>query len=87
MDPSVVPVRTSETPPITIINGMLVAEVGTTVWIPLEYIIPNPNQPRKFFDEEEQAATAESYKHRGDVEKAIDVILRKLPDGTSIAFI
>ncbi len=77
-------IQPSKTPMVTIEDGKLIATVGTTVRIPLEYIVPNPDQPRKYFDPEEQRATAESYKHRGDVEKAIDVVLRK--DGT-IAFI
>jgi ParB family chromosome partitioning protein len=78
------PARISETPPITITDSRLIADVGTTVWIPLEYIVPNPDQPRKFFDKEELEAMAESYKHRGDVEKALDVILR---NDSTIAFI
>lgn len=57
-------------------DGQIIAEVGTTVRIPLSLIVPNKDQPRKFFDPEELKATALSYEHRGDAEKALDVTLR-----------
>lgn len=57
-------------------DGRIIAEVGTTVRIPLGHIVPNKEQPRKFFKPEELEATALSYGHRRDVEKALDVTLR-----------
>lgn len=74
----------SKTPPAQIVEGRIIAEVGTTVWVPIEYFLPNPEQPRKWFDPDELQSTAESYEHRGDVEDAVKVVLRK--DG-AIAFI
>ena len=65
-----------ETPWATIEDGMIVAEVGTTIRIPIGLIRPNPKQPRKFFDKAELEATALSYKHRKDVEQPIPVTLR-----------
>lgn len=50
--------------------------VGTTVRIPLNLIVPNKDQPRKFFDPEELEANALSYKHRKDVEQPVPVTLR-----------
>lgn len=73
-----------QTPPAQIVDGRIIAEVGTTVWIPIEFFAPNPEQPRKYFDDEELRSTAESYEHRGDVEEAVKVTLRA--DNT-IAFI
>ncbi|OGM94692.1 hypothetical protein A2524_02200 [Candidatus Wolfebacteria bacterium RIFOXYD12_FULL_48_21] len=66
----------SETPWATIKNGRIIAEVGTTIRIPMGLIRPNPKQPRKFFDKAELEATALSYKHRNDVEQPIPVTLR-----------
>lgn len=74
----------SRTPPAQIVEGRIIAEVGTTVWIPIEFFVPNLEQPRKWFDPDELQSTAESYEHRGDVEDAVKVVLRN--DGT-IAFI
>ena len=66
----------SETPWATIENGRIIAEVGTTIRIPMGLIRPNPKQPRKFFDKAELEATALSYNHRRDVEQPIPVTLR-----------
>ena len=65
-----------EVPWAVITDGIIKAEVGTTVRIPLKLIVPNPDQPRKFFDPSELEALALSCKERGDVEKPIDVVLR-----------
>lgn len=74
----------SKTPPAQIVGGRIIAEVGTTVWIPIEFFVPNPEQPRKWFDDTELQSTAESYEYRGDVEDAVKVVLR---DNGTIAFI
>lgn len=74
----------SKTPPAQIVEGRIIAEVGTTVWIPISFFVPNPEQPRKWFDDNELQSTAESYEHRGDVEDAVKVVLR---DNETTAFI
>lgn len=84
MEQTEVSPRLSQTPPATIEDGKIIAEVGSTVWIPIEFFVPNPDQPRKWFDPEELAATAKSYRHFGDVEEAVKVTLR---DDGRIAFI
>ncbi|AKM78742.1 MAG: ParB-like protein partition protein [Candidatus Wolfebacteria bacterium GW2011_GWE1_48_7] len=76
MKQTAVSARLSQTPHATIEDGRIIAEVGSTVWIPIEFFVPNPNQPRKWFDPEELTATAKSYKHLGDVEEAVKVTLR-----------
>lgn len=70
----------SQTPPAQIVDGRIIAEVGTTVWIPIRFFCPNPSQPRRWFDPEELQATAKSYAYRGDVEEPVKVTLRD--DGT-----
>ncbi len=87
MPKTTLPVYLSTVPPIKIVDGKFVADIGTTRRIPLHLIVPNPNQPRKYFDTAEQVATAQSYKHRGDVEKPLDICIRTAPEGTDYAFI
>lgn len=87
MQKKALPVRPSNVPLIEIVDGKFVFEIGSTRRIPLDRIVPNPHQPRKYFDPDEQKATAESYKHRGDVEKPLDVCIRTTPEGADYAFI
>jgi ParB family transcriptional regulator, chromosome partitioning protein len=47
--------------------------------IPLELIVPNPNQPRTVFDEASMVALAESIKVRGVLQP---VLVRPVPGGT-----
>jgi ParB family transcriptional regulator, chromosome partitioning protein len=47
--------------------------------VPVELISPNPNQPRRTFDEEPLVALAESLSERGVLQP---VLLRPLPGGT-----
>lgn len=42
--------------------------IGKIVEIPIERIIPNPNQPRKFFDEDELKALSESISENGIIQ-------------------
>lgn len=87
MQKKVLPVRPSNVPLIEIVDGKFVFEIGSTRRIPLDRIVPNPHQPRKYFDPSELRATAESYKHRGDVEKPLDVCIRTTSEGADYAFI
>lgn len=66
----------NETPWAKIETGRIVAEVGTTVKIPIALITPNPKQPRIYFNPTELEATALSYGHRKDVEQPLLVTLR-----------
>ncbi len=47
--------------------------------VPLELIVPNPNQPRTMFDEASLLALAESIKLRGVLQP---VLVRPVPGGT-----
>jgi ParB family transcriptional regulator, chromosome partitioning protein len=47
--------------------------------LPLDLIVPNPNQPRRIFEEQPLVALAESLKERGVLQP---VLVRPLPGGT-----
>jgi ParB family chromosome partitioning protein len=47
--------------------------------LPLDMIVPNPNQPRRIFEEQPLVALAESLKERGVLQP---VLVRPLPGGT-----
>lgn len=50
---------------------------GTLLDTPIDLIIPNPNQPRRTFDEEELKTLADTIKTHGVVQP---IVIRKMPD-------
>lgn len=53
-------------------------ETGGVTVLPLQKVEPNPNQPRKYFDEEELQALADSIAANGLIQP---LALRRLPNG------
>jgi ParB/RepB/Spo0J family partition protein len=57
-------------------NGKITARVGSTVRLPLDVIIPNRDQPRKYFSEKSITELSKTYKKKKDVETPILVTIR-----------
>lgn len=60
-------------------EGMGLGRVRELSSLPVEQIVPNLNQPRRFFDEEKLMELANSLKEKGMLQP---VLVRKLGDGT-----
>ncbi len=66
---------------ITTSEEIQLMEIGRTYEVERPLVRPNPEQPRKIFNEQRLNGTAGSIKKRG-VEDPIKVVIRKDPDGT-----
>jgi len=63
------------------------AVIGGVFRLPTDRIIPNPDQPRQYFDEAKIQRLAETLRKRGDVEHPLIITPRKNSDGQMIAWL
>lgn len=59
------------------IGGSKLKSGGSIILVPVNSIIPNPNQPRKIFNQNELEGLASSIKHNGIIQP---LVIRRLPD-------
>ena len=61
------------------IGGSKLKTGGSIILVPVNYIIPNPNQPRKIFNKTELDGLASSIKHNGIIQP---LVIRRNTDET-----
>lgn len=61
------------------IGGSKLKSGGSIILVPVNFIIPNPNQPRKTFNQSELEGLASSIKHNGIIQP---LVIRRISDET-----